>query len=57
MGEILGDEHLTKNVRRDMEKYVKQIDEKLNHSMKAWHDKMKSLEDEKKHLFRTIWKT
>lgn len=54
--EILRGEDLSKHIRRDMEKYVKQIDEKLTKSMNIWHSKINLLNQEKKNLFKMLWK-
>ncbi|XP_062622135.1 uncharacterized protein LOC134283651 [Saccostrea cucullata] len=54
--EILRGEDLSKHVRRDMEQYVKRIDEKLTKSTNTWHTNMDFLQQERRHLFKSIWK-
>lgn len=54
--EILRGEDLNKHTRRDMEQYVKQIDEKLTKNMNVWQTKMNLLNQEKKNLFKSVWK-
>ncbi|XP_078326004.1 uncharacterized protein LOC111127427 isoform X2 [Crassostrea virginica] len=54
--EILRGEDLNKHTRRDMEQYVKQLDEKLTKNMNVWQTKMNLLNQEKKNLFKSVWK-
>ncbi|XP_056013484.1 uncharacterized protein LOC125678631 isoform X2 [Ostrea edulis] len=53
---ILNEEDLSQSTRHGMELYLERLDVKLTKTMNFWHAKINSLNQERKILFKFIWK-